>query len=167
MSRAIPTEPGRLGSSRMVVPFTGPPLETSRCEHTRVPVNNKGLSASTRVLTLRETFQIARGAADEAIVVVAKLHCDGVVAYGEGAPVDYWGETPEGIVSALEAEGLALLGEDLFAGEAILARVGAWDGPQGAKMALDGIVHDWLGKRLAQPTWRILGTDRFTPPTSY
>jgi L-alanine-DL-glutamate epimerase-like enolase superfamily enzyme len=132
-----------------------------------VPVNNKGLSASTRVLTLRETFQIARGAADEEAVVVATLERDGVLAYGEGAPVDYWGETPEGIVSALEAEGLALLGDDLFAGEAILARVGAWDGPQGAKMALDGLVHDWLGKRLGQPLWRVLGTDRVTPPTSY
>src|SRR3954447_18600160 len=167
MSRAIPAEPGLRGSSRVVVPFTGPPLKTSRCEHTRVPVNNKGLSASTHVLTLRETFQIARGAADEETVVLAALERDGVVAYGEGAPVDYWGETPEGIVSALEADGLALLGDDLFAGEAILARVGAWDGPQGAKMALDGVVHDWLGKRVRQPLWRVLGTDRATPPTSY
>ena len=90
-----------------------------------------------------------------------------MVAYGEGAPVDYWGETPEGIVSAIEADGLDLLGDDLFAGEAISARLAAWDGPQGAKMALDGLVHDWLGKRLGQPLWRVLGTDRVTPPTSY
>ena len=81
--------------------------------------------------------------------------------------MDYWGETAAGIVAALEADGLALLGDDLFAGEAILARVSAWDGPQGAKMALDGLVHDWLGKRLGQPTWRVLGSDRVTPPTSY
>ena len=58
---------------------------------------------------------------------------------------------------ALEADGEALLGDDLFAGEAILARVAAWDGPQGAKMALDGVVHDWLGKRVGQPVWRLLG----------
>jgi L-alanine-DL-glutamate epimerase-like enolase superfamily enzyme len=132
-----------------------------------MPLDGKDLSVTTHVLTLRETFQIARGAADEETVVVAELRHDGVVARGEGAPVDYWGETPEGIVAALEAEGLALLGDDLFAGEAILRRLAAWDGPQGAKMALDGIVHDWLGKRLGQPTWRLLGTDRITPPTSY
>jgi len=132
-----------------------------------VPVNSKDLAASAHVLTLRETFQIARGAADEETVVAAKLERDGIVAYGEGAPVDYWGETPDGIVCALEAEGLALLGDDLFAGEAILARLSAWDGPQGAKMALDGLVHDWLGKRLGQPTWRVLGSARVTPPTSY
>ena len=132
-----------------------------------MPVNSKDLSASAHVLTLRETFQIARGAADEETVVAAQLERDGIVAYGEGAPVDYWGETADGIVAALEADGLALLGDDLFAGEAILARVSAWDGPQGAKMALDGVVHDWLGKRLGQPTWRVLGSDRVTPPTSY
>jgi len=71
------------------------------------------------------------------------------------------------MVEALEADGAALLGDDLFAGEAILARVAAWDGPQGAKMALDGVVHDWLGRRVGQPLWRLLGTDRVTPPTSY
>jgi L-Ala-D/L-Glu epimerase / N-acetyl-D-glutamate racemase len=132
-----------------------------------MPTDGRELSATTQVLKLRETFQIARGAADEETVVVAELRRDGVVARGEGAPVDYWGETPEGMIAALEAEGLALLGDDLFAGEAIMGRIAAWDGPQGAKMALDGIVHDWLGKRLGQPTWRVLGTDRGTPPTSY
>ena len=132
-----------------------------------MPVNSKELSATTHVLTLRETFQIARGAADEETVVAATLERDGIVAYGEGAPVDYWGETPAGIVDAIEAEGLALLGDDLFAGAAIHGRLAAWDGPQGAKMALDGLVHDWLGKRLGQPLRRILGTDRITPPTSY
>ncbi len=125
------------------------------------------MRATTQVLKLRETFQIARGAADEETVVVAEFELDGVVARGEGAPVDYWGETPAGMVEALEADGAALLGDDLFAGEAILARVAAWDGPQGAKMALDGVVHDWLGRRVGQPLWRLLGTDRVTPPTSY
>ena len=67
---------------------------------------------------------------------------------------------PTRIVAALEADGAALLGDDLFAGEAISRRVAAWDGPQGAKMALDGVVHDWLGKRVGQPVWRLLGTER-------
>ena len=73
---------------------------------------------------LRETFQIARGAADEETVVVAELERDGITARGEGAPVDYWGETADAIIAALEAEGEALLGDDLFAGEAISAPPG-------------------------------------------
>jgi L-alanine-DL-glutamate epimerase-like enolase superfamily enzyme len=34
-------------------------------------------------------------------------------------------------------------------------------------MALDGALYDWLGRRVGQPVWRLLGTDRLTPPTSY
>jgi L-Ala-D/L-Glu epimerase len=128
---------------------------------------NKGVSATLHVLALRETFQIARGAADEETVVSVALAADGIVGRGEGAPVDYWGETPEGIRDALQSDGAALVGEDLFAGEAISRRIAAWDGPQGAKMALDAAVSDWLGRRVGQPLWRLLGTDRVTPPTSY
>jgi L-alanine-DL-glutamate epimerase-like enolase superfamily enzyme len=126
------------------------------------------LRARTHVLALRETFQIARGeGADEETVVAVELERDGVLARGEGAPVDYWGETAEGIRDALEADGEALLGEDLFALEDISLRLAAWDGPQGAKMALDGALHDWLGRRVGQPLRHLLGTDRVTPPTSY
>jgi L-alanine-DL-glutamate epimerase-like enolase superfamily enzyme len=132
-----------------------------------VAANKRGVRASTHVLTLRETFQIARGAADEETVVAVELERDGVLARGEGAPVDYWGETAEGIRDALEADAEALLGADLFALEAISERLAAWDGPQGAKMALDGALHDWLGRRVAQPLRHLLGTDRLTPPTSY
>src|SRR3954452_3665743 len=101
---------------------------------------NKGVSATLHVLQLRETFQIARGAADEETVVTVALDADGIVGRREGAPVDYWGETPEGIRDALQADGAALVGEDLFAGEAISRRIATWDGPQGAKMALDAAV---------------------------
>jgi L-alanine-DL-glutamate epimerase-like enolase superfamily enzyme len=132
-----------------------------------MPALSKGVRATTHVLALRETFQIARGAADEETVVTAEIEHDGIVARGEGAPVDYWGETIQVMTAALEAEGAALLGDDLFAGEAISRRIADWDGPQGAKMALDGALYDWLGRRVGQPVHRLLGTDRLTPPTSY
>jgi L-alanine-DL-glutamate epimerase-like enolase superfamily enzyme len=125
------------------------------------------LRTHTHVLELRETFQIARGAADEEPVVAVELERDGVLARGEGSPVDYWGESAEGMRDALEADGEALLGDDLFALEAISRRLAAWDGPQGAKMALDGALHDWLGRRVGQPLRHLLGTERLTPPTSY
>jgi L-Ala-D/L-Glu epimerase / N-acetyl-D-glutamate racemase len=125
------------------------------------------LRVSTHVLALRETFQIARGAADEETVVSVELERDGVVARGEGAPVDYWGESADGIREALEAEGEALLDGDLFELERVSERIARWDGPQGAKMALDGALHDWLGRRVGQPLRHLLGTDKLTPPTSY
>ena len=60
-----------------------------------MPADSK-VRATTNVLALRETFQIARGAADEETVVALEVERDGIVAWGEGAPVDYWGETPDG-----------------------------------------------------------------------
>ena len=36
-----------------------------------------------------------------------------------------------------------------------------------AKCALDGALHDLVGKLCGQPLWRILGLDPFAPPTSY
>ncbi len=131
------------------------------------PILRTGLTVVSERLRLAETFTIAGSSVDvEHVCVVTREH-DGISAHGEGAPVDYWGESVDSIAAALEADGSALLGRDLWAREAIAARLRAWDGPQGAKMALDGVVHDWLGKRLGQPTWRLLGVEALTPPTSF
>jgi L-alanine-DL-glutamate epimerase-like enolase superfamily enzyme len=125
------------------------------------------ITATETTLALRETFTIATGSVDADHVTAVTLEHDGIAAIGEGAPVDYWGESAASVAEAVNAEGAALLGDDLLAVERVTARLAAWDGPQGAKMALDGALHDWVGKKLGQPVWRLLGTDRVTPPTSF
>ena len=118
-------------------------------------------------LTLAETFTIARQSRDVEEVVHVELEHDGLVGYGEGAPVDYWGETPESLLGFLEEEAPALIGGDPFALEYIDQRLALRPGGQGAKQALDGALHDWVGKRLGQPVWRILGLAPTSPATSY
>jgi L-alanine-DL-glutamate epimerase-like enolase superfamily enzyme len=125
------------------------------------------ISAGVQTLHLAHTFTIARSSVDTEQVAVVRLEHDGITAYGEGAPVDYWGESTAQLVEAVEADGPRLLGPDLLALDEIGERLRAWDGPQGAKMALDGVVHDWFGKRLGQPLWRLFGLGRTTPPTSF
>jgi len=125
------------------------------------------LAAREETLRLAETFTIANSSVDVERVCILELEHDGVIAYGEGAPVDYWGESAAGIVAALEADGRALLGDDPWALERIAGRLRAWDGPQGAKMALDGALHDWAGKRAGLPVWRLFGLDPVTPETSF
>ena len=98
------------------------------------------IAAREETLRLAETFTIANSSVDVEHVCVLTIEHDGVTAFGEGAPVEYWDESAGGISAALEADGLALLGDDLWAIERIAARLRAWDGPQGAKMALDGAV---------------------------
>jgi L-Ala-D/L-Glu epimerase len=118
-------------------------------------------------LTLAETFTIARQSRDVEEVVHVELEHDNVVGYGEGAPVDYWGETPESLLGFLDNEAPALIGGDPFALEYVEQRLALRPGEQGAKQALDGALHDWVGKRLGQPVWRLLGLSPTSPATSY
>ena len=125
------------------------------------------LRARTATLELAETFAIARSARDTVEVAQVELEHEGTVGYGEGAPVEYRGETAGTLLAFLTEEAPALLGDDPFALEAIGRRLAARPGEQGAKAALDGALHDWIGKRLGQPVWRLLGLEPSGPPTSY
>ena len=90
------------------------------------------LRARTVTLELAETFSIARSARDTVEVVHVDLEHEGVVGYGEGAPVEYWGETAETMLAFLTEEAPALVGDDPFAREAIGRRLAARHGGQAA-----------------------------------
>src|SRR3954453_5137270 len=102
-------------------------------------------------LTLAETFTIARQSRDVEDVVHVEIEHDGIVGYGEGVPVDYWGETTDSLLAFLDGEALTLIGGDPYAHEYIGRRLAMRPGEQGAKQAIDGALHDWLGKRLHEP----------------
>jgi L-alanine-DL-glutamate epimerase-like enolase superfamily enzyme len=117
-------------------------------------------------LVLSEPFVISRSSDTEAQVVQVALSHGDVVGYGEGAPDAHYGEGVEEATAFLE--GIAgRLGDDPLAIGAILARVNEIPGNMGAKCALDGALHDLLGKICNQPLYRILGLDPAPPPTSY
>jgi L-alanine-DL-glutamate epimerase-like enolase superfamily enzyme len=98
-------------------------------------------------------------------VVQVELEHDGVVARGEAAPVYYRGETVETAAAFLsEAAGALDGGEDPFELEAILGRL---EGDAAGRSALDAALHDWVGRRLGVPVWRLLGLSRRAPVTSY
>jgi L-Ala-D/L-Glu epimerase len=96
-------------------------------------------------------------------VVQVELEHDGLVARAEAAPVYYRGETAE-TAAAFLGEAAARLGDDPFELEEILARL---DGDAAGRSALDAALHDWVGRRLGVPVWRLLGLPRRAPVTSY
>jgi L-alanine-DL-glutamate epimerase-like enolase superfamily enzyme len=124
------------------------------------------LAYETRVLPLAETFAIARRSADEEPVVSVEVRHEGVVGYGEAAPIERYQESPESASNYL-AEVAGTLGEDPFALEAIETRLGTVPGEMAARAALDAALHDLVGKLVGQPTWRLLGLGPVTPPTSF
>jgi L-Ala-D/L-Glu epimerase len=125
------------------------------------------LLVRTVSLELAEEFAIARGARTTQEVVQLELEHEGVVGYGEAAPIYYRGETAESAAAFLTEEAPALVGDDPFALEAIGDRFDPDRGQAAGRAALDAALHDWVGKRLGVPVWRLLGLMAETPPTSY
>jgi L-Ala-D/L-Glu epimerase len=127
------------------------------------------IRASTVSLPLAQTFAIARMARDEQELIRVEVEHDGLTGYGEAAPIYYRGETPASALELLAEEVPALLEDcDPFALERIGARLADREGEAAAKAALDAALHDWIGRRLGVPVWRLLGlSPSDAPPTSY
>ena len=125
------------------------------------------LRTTTQTLALAEEFGIARGSRTTQSVVQVELEHDGISGRGEAAPVYYRGESVESAAGFLSETAPALLGDDPFALEAIEGRLGDVDGEAAGKAALDAALHDWIGRRLGVPVWRLLGLSPEAPPTSY
>ncbi len=115
-------------------------------------------------LELAETFVISRSASDAEEVVQLRLTCSGVHGHGEAAPVDRYDESPQSALAYIE-EHAALLGDDPFALEEIMARLPARE--FAARAAFDIALHDLQGKLLGRPVYQLLGLPRMGPPTTW
>jgi L-alanine-DL-glutamate epimerase-like enolase superfamily enzyme len=100
-------------------------------------------------------------------VLQLELEHDGVVGRGEASPIYYRGESIDSAADFLTTAAAPLLGDDPFALEAIEERLEDVDGEAAGKAALDAALHDWIGRRLGVPLWRLLGLSPDAPPTSF
>jgi L-alanine-DL-glutamate epimerase-like enolase superfamily enzyme len=125
------------------------------------------LRATATSLALAEEFGIARGSRTSQAVVRAELEHDGVTGLGESAAVYYRGEDTRAAAEFLTTTAPPLVGDDPFALEAIEERLEDVEGVTGGKAALDAALHDWIGKRLGVPLWRLLGLTPGAPATSF
>lgn len=119
-------------------------------------------------LKLRHTFRISRGAEDVAPVVIATIEHEDIEGYGEAAPSVRYGETVETVEDFLNQVDLTRF-SDPFRLQEILPYVeGISAGNAAAKAAVDIAHHDWIGKRLGVPLYKLWGLDRTrTPLTSF
>jgi L-alanine-DL-glutamate epimerase-like enolase superfamily enzyme len=124
------------------------------------------LRTATASLALSEEFGIARGSRTTQAVVQLELEHDGVVGRGEASPIYYRGESIDSAADFLTTAAPPLVGDDPFALEAIEERLEDVDGEAAGKAALDAALHDWIGRRLGVPLWRLLGLSPEAPPTS-
>jgi len=120
--------------------------------------------ARIATLQLAETFRISYLTQDTADVVHLEIRHGGVSGFGEAAPFDRYGETPESALAYLEACGEAL-GDDPWALDEIHERLPS--GQQAARAAIDAALHDLCGKLAGVPLWKLLGLRRGGPPTTW
>ncbi len=119
-------------------------------------------------------FRIARpyasvqGRSVRRIIVRIKHH--GAVGFGEAAPTEYYRQSLDTVETVIEqiAADPGILGDDLFQIGPIVERLlDRFDDHRAAVAAVDQALHDWVGRKLAVPIWRILGLDaNLTPATS-
>jgi L-alanine-DL-glutamate epimerase-like enolase superfamily enzyme len=105
---------------------------------------------------------------DVAENVIVRLEHDGIVGVGEAPPSEYYGQDQKTVLAALEKI-QGELGGDPFLIEDIIDNLSSkFAGDLAAVAAVDMALHDWLGKKVGQPLWRILGLNPdSTPVTSY
>jgi L-Ala-D/L-Glu epimerase len=125
------------------------------------------LRVATKELALAEAFGIARGSRTSQTVVQVELEHEGILGRGEASAVYYRGESVDAVVEFLSTTAPSLVGDDPFALEDIEERLEDVDGLSGGKSALDAALHDWVGKRLDVPLWRLLGLAPRAPHTSF
>lgn len=115
----------------------------------------------------RHRFATAQGGVDEKEVILVVLEHDGVVGLGEVVASRLYGQSLESSEAALR--GLQeLLGSDPFAIEPILTRaVARFDDQRAAIAGIDSALHDWVGKRLGVPVWKLLGLERPRKRTTF
>ena len=115
----------------------------------------------------RHRFATSQWGVDEKETLIVRLEHEGHVGYGEAVPSSLYGQTLESTEAALTAFA-KLLGDDPYAIEPIVQRlIAAYDDQRAAIDGVEAALHDWCGKRLGVPVWRLLGLPRPRKQTTF
>ena len=119
-------------------------------------------------LELKHAFTIATSSRTTTPAVMVEVEQDGVTGYGEAAMPPYLGESQESAAAFFRSVDFGRW-PDPFQLEEILPAIDAIaPGNTAAKAAIDIALHDWIGKKLGAPWFRLWGLDPAkTPVTSF
>jgi L-alanine-DL-glutamate epimerase-like enolase superfamily enzyme len=124
-----------------------------------------GLDAEIVRLNLRHTWTTTMSSSEHRDTLHVRLTRDGVTGLGEGAPIVRYHEDAVGGRKALDAARPVVLAADPWRMETLLAEAfRLLEGQYAARAALDIALHDWAGKKLGIPVYRLLGLDPANAP---
>jgi len=123
-------------------------------------------SAITR-LKLRHTWTTTMSSSEYRDTLSVRLTSQETSGIGEGAPIIRYHENAEGARQALDSVKALLQSSDPWQFEKIMATVSRQlEGQYAAKAALDIALHDWVGKKLGIPLYRMWGLDPKDAPVT-
>jgi L-alanine-DL-glutamate epimerase-like enolase superfamily enzyme len=126
--------------------------------------NHMKLRLYPYTLELKHTFTLAAGSRTTSAVMMVEVEGDGIIGYGEASMPPYLGESHATARAFLSNVDLSKY-PDPFRLEEILRDVDIIaPGNNAAKAALDIALHDWLGKKMGYPWYRIWGLDPSKAP---
>ena len=117
-------------------------------------------------LELKHAFTLATSSRTTTPVMMVEVEQDGIVGYGEASMPPYLGESQESAAAFLRRVNLGGFA-DPFPLEEILPAIDALaPGNTAAKAAVDIALHDWIGRKLGAPWYRIWGLDPAKAPVT-
>ncbi|MBI3193780.1 MAG: dipeptide epimerase, partial [Ignavibacteriae bacterium] len=115
-------------------------------------------------LQLHHTFTISRSSKEVEPCVIVELEHDGIIGYGEAAPSERYGETAETVMNFLRNISLQQFDEPFQLDEILFYVNNFAEGNTSAKAAIDIALHDWIGKKLNLPLWKLWGLNKEKAP---
>lgn len=117
------------------------------------------LRHTVHTLRKRVPLTISRGTSTQSTLLWLRWEEEGVEGWGEAVPfaIDDHPQTLEVLEAAVAEHRSWLEGVSAWERVAIDVRLRALGAPSAFIAAVNLALHDWLGKRLGQPVWRLLG----------
>lgn len=125
-------------------------------------IKNGKVKVSTQIyeLHLRQAWTLSRGTWTTRRNVLVRLEKDGIVGFGEAAPIPRYQESAESNQEFIK-KALPILEKDLWAFQDRWRELEQLDsGQNAAKAALDLAILDWVCKSLKVPLYKFFGLDR-------
>lgn len=117
-------------------------------------------------LELKHVFTVATHSRSTTPVMIVEVEQDGITGYGEASMPPYLGESHATAAAFLSHVDMTKY-SDTFRIEDILRDIDAiGPGNNAAKAAVDIALHDWVGKRIGYPWYRIWGLDPSNTPVT-
>ncbi|MGE5313506.1 MAG: dipeptide epimerase [Acidobacteriota bacterium] len=115
-------------------------------------------------LELKHVFRISRSARTKTPTVLLELEHDGIVGYGEASPNARYGETQDSVESFFKGLELTKFESPFLIDEIMRYVDSAAEHNTAAKCAIDIALHDWVGKKLGVPLYRLWGLNPARTP---